>query len=80
MGEERGLEDWNSHDAGSGHVKTSNGLGLVQHVLDGLLCQGVEAQVNLFDVDKDVGVRGNAGDQVVGYHLELKIENSHFSF
>ena len=62
VGQERGLKDWDSHDTSSGHVETSNGLGLVQHVLDGLLCQGVEAQVNLLDVDKDVGVGGNAGD------------------
>ncbi len=60
VGQEGSLENGNRHDSSSGHVQSSNGLRLVQHVLDGLLGERVEAQVDLLDVDKDVGIGGNA--------------------
>ena len=65
VSQERGLEHRDSHDSGSGHVQTSNGLWLVEDVLDGLFGQGVEAEVDLLDVDEDVCVGRNVCDLIV---------------
>ena len=63
--EERRFQNRNGHDSGSGHVQTSNGLWLVEDVLDGLFGQGVEAEVDLLDVDEDVCVGRNVCDLIV---------------
>ena len=74
VGEEGGLEDGHLLDPGPGHVERADRLGLVEDVLDGLRGQRVEGEIDLLDVDEDVGVGGDVTDVVVRHPQRVEVE------
>ena len=66
MGEEGGLQTGNHLDPRACHIQLVHGLGLAQHVDHRVFGQRVERDVNLLDVDQNIGIVGDVADGVVG--------------